>query len=751
MTTITSSSNMPGFRAMLRHDLGRIKLMSSLFFLLGFVSLPMQMALVIYSSSHYSIFIRHTSIYNGLSLFLFISVIFVFSVVIALQLMNYNFGRRSVDIYYTLPFTRRQMILSHLLSGFIGLVVPIGLNLGLTAVEVTLYLPKMGLDWLLPDLLSWSFLAYVLFVSVVMVACLMGNTTDTVLYAFLLNTAPILLLLAVAGTLGIFVLGFDPTALLSKIGPYTHPFGFCTAIVTEGQMAMEFLSIWGLGLWAVLLCAMLYLSVYFYEKRDAAMAEGIGQDNWFKLILKICAAYLFSVGFATMVFYTLLDSSSNYYTAGQRVVFLVGSLAGALLGYIILEVVFARGFKSIRGNWWICMADLAVSLSISLLAVTGLLGYETAIPAVPSIQSASFSARVGYRAYYSGLGTPDWLLITDPEALEMLTALHTQAIDSAKTLDEGSTSLAVEYRLNNGCTISRQYYGLTLNEQGTEQLRQLYTRDEIIRQVNPILRLGQEDTRLENAAVTTLDGRTLSTDRTTAQLLLEAAQQDLFHTLSQNQGYIGSSTGFLNLRYSYPAKVYDYENDAYTTEELYAEVQVPVLESFTNTSDQLKQQEIALPSFDAEDYDRVYANFSRYSEYQDPSTNELMEEMAYYCVTGYDSYLLKDQSGDIPVQDYDGENFPLLPTLTTDEVQLLYDASSPRVHAADLDNTSTLLFDTGKTGNYNSHLMLTRYISNDTLASLPAELLQKLGVRADGVHIQYIYELMQEDWPIAPQ
>ena len=106
MTTITSSSNMPGFRAMLRHDLGRIKLMSSLFFLLGFVSLPMQMALVIYSSSHYSIFIRHTSIYNGLSLFLFISVIFVFSVVIASQLMNYNFGRRSVDIYYTLPGAR---------------------------------------------------------------------------------------------------------------------------------------------------------------------------------------------------------------------------------------------------------------------------------------------------------------------------------------------------------------------------------------------------------------------------------------------------------------------------------------------------------------------------------------------------------------------------------------------------------------------------------------------------------------------
>lgn len=49
MTTITSSSKYAGLTAMLRHDLRRTRLMSALFFLLEFIALPLQLALLLFS------------------------------------------------------------------------------------------------------------------------------------------------------------------------------------------------------------------------------------------------------------------------------------------------------------------------------------------------------------------------------------------------------------------------------------------------------------------------------------------------------------------------------------------------------------------------------------------------------------------------------------------------------------------------------------------------------------------------------
>ena len=81
---------------MLRHDLGRIKRMSALFFLLGFLSLPLPLSLEIYNRQRYSILTTVDSVYNGLSMFLFTSVVLLFTLVIALPLgMMAALGRLS--------------------------------------------------------------------------------------------------------------------------------------------------------------------------------------------------------------------------------------------------------------------------------------------------------------------------------------------------------------------------------------------------------------------------------------------------------------------------------------------------------------------------------------------------------------------------------------------------------------------------------------------------------------------------------
>lgn len=227
MTTITSSSKYAGLTAMLRHDLRRTRLMSALFFLLEFIALPLQLALLLFSRPERGFALRtatYAQIYGNLSAVLFPMVIMLSAAVIAMQLMNYNFGRRSVDVYYALPFTRRQMILSHLIAGTLAISVPIVLNLAITAGLALVINPAVGLGWLAKDFLLWILVGYCVFISIMLTATLMGNAVDTVLYAGMLNLEPVLLFLAVLATLGSFVIGFDPTSLLDRHILYLPPF-----------------------------------------------------------------------------------------------------------------------------------------------------------------------------------------------------------------------------------------------------------------------------------------------------------------------------------------------------------------------------------------------------------------------------------------------------------------------------------------------------------------------------------------------
>lgn len=168
--------------------------------------------------------------------------------------------------------------------------------------------------------------------------------------------------------------------------------------------------------------------------------------------------------------------------------------------------------------------------------------------------------------------------------------------DGESTEDHNYTTLQVEYRLTNGCTVRRSYYGLYLNDAGWEELRQLFTSDEIVRQRNPVLQLGQGDVQLDSLSLSGLDGENTPVDTATARLLLEAAQKDIFHTLTQNHGYIGDVSGFLNVRCSYPAQTY--EGKRLTTDNRYADIQIPLYDGFESTGALLQEENLALAPFD---------------------------------------------------------------------------------------------------------------------------------------------------------
>lgn len=765
MTTITSSSNHAGLTAMLRHDLRRTRLMSALFFLLEFIALPLQLALKLINRPEHGFALRASTygqVYGNFSAVLFPLVILLAAAVLAMQLMNYNFGRRSVDVYYSLPFTRRQMILSHLIAGTLDLAVPILLNLSIAAGLALAINPALGLGWLIKDALLWVLLAYCIFISVMLTATLMGTAVDTMLYAGMLNLEPFLILIALLGILGTFVIGFDPTTLMDRLLLYLHPLPLLIRqIFTDTLVPM---SVWGVGFWAVLIPAATLLTVFFYERRDAELAENVSRDNWFRLIFKITSAFLLAVVFGFMIF-AAVASDNTYRNTTDQLAFVLGCAGGAVIGYLVLEVVLGRGFKTVRSNWWICLADLVATVGIALVAVTGLFGYESAVPVPASVNYAQVE---GYLNHYwrdsPGLHTTDSIRLSSEESIAALTQLHQSAIDAARRQSENEDQensadarLRVVYHLQNGCTVTRSYYGLELNEAEAEQFRSLYSTAEVMEQVNPLLKIGENETQLDGITVMDVTGSELRVSDSQTERLMEAVRQDLFETAGSATEQQGEPLIFLNIGYRYPMLEYYYDELSGEGIERPAgensnTLQYPIYEDFSETLKLLQELGIEAKAFDPADYTAVYGIYDHYDLWYSPSTFRLYPALAYYWIESEQQLYNETAEGTVFTQS-GSSSLLTAGSFTPEEIRMLYDLSHP--YGENQNREMLLLFDTGRTKQSGrSHLMLVRFIPEDTLISLDPELLKRmtLSVQTDENGERYISQdnaLYLDSWPQA--
>ena len=765
MTTITSSSNHAGLTAMLRHDLRRTRLMSALFFLLEFIALPLQLALKLINRPEHGFALRASTygqVYGNFSAVLFPLMILLAAAVLAMQLMNYNFGRRSVDVYYSLPFTRRQMILSHLIAGTLDLAVPILLNLSIAAGLALAINPALGLGWLIKDALLWVLLAYCIFISVMLTATLMGTAVDTMLYAGMLNLEPFLILIALLGILGTFVIGFDPTTLMDRLLLYLHPLPLLIRqIFTDTLVPM---SVWGVGFWAVLIPAATLLTVFFYERRDAELAENVSRDNWFRLIFKITSAFLLAVVFGFMIF-AAVASDNTYRNTTDQLAFVLGCAGGAVIGYLVLEVVLGRGFKTVRSNWWICLADLVATVGIALVAVTGLFGYESAVPVPASVNYAQVE---GYLNHYwrdsPGLHTTDSIRLSSEESIAALTQLHQSAIDAARRQSENEDQensadarLRVVYHLQNGCTVTRSYYGLELNEAEAEQFRSLYSTAEVMEQVNPLLKIGENETQLDGITVMDVTGSELRVSDSQTERLMEAVRQDLFETAGSATEQQGEPLIFLNIGYRYPMLEYYYDELSGEGIERPAgensnTLQYPIYEDFSETLKLLQELGIEAKAFDPADYTAVYGIYDHYDLWYSPSTFRLYPALAYYWIESEQQLYNETAEGTVFTQS-GSSSLLTAGSFTPEEIRMLYDLSHP--YGENQNREMLLLFDTGRTKQSGrSHLMLVRFIPEDTLISLDPELLKRmtLSVQTDENGERYISQdnaLYLDSWPQA--
>lgn len=337
------------------------------------------------------------------------------SFILALSGVGYMHNRRAVDLYHSLPVTRGQLLLGHVLANFLTVALPMtantllttalaGIRHGMTPDRSAFHLGAIALD-----LLGWYVTAFAIIVMVYLAATQVGSTFDTFLFSGVFLAALPVLCLTHTVMCQNYLAGWNYdmkwqifcvlTPVLTMIGSYT----------TYGEWLYAAMAIWLAAGVLLLWIAVFALAVYFFVE-------------------------------------------------------------------LILGRGF-KGMK--RGSIMMGAAMAAVTVLYAGILFTGGLGFEKRVPAAERLASVTLDYRGRYNnvylneaerqhsyegenhAIYYSYDSIGEVTLRGPEALKAATALHRLLTESDQNGVSGENHMGrieLEYTFNDGRVMKRVYH-----------------------------------------------------------------------------------------------------------------------------------------------------------------------------------------------------------------------------------------------------------------------------------------------------
>lgn len=388
------------------------------------------------------------------------------SFILALSGVGYMHNRRAVDLYHSLPVTRGQLLLGHVLANFLTVALPMtantlltaalaGIRHGMTPDRAAFHLGAIALD-----LLGWYVTAFAIIVMVYLAATQVGSTFDTFLFSgIFLSALPVLFLthmvmcqsyLAGWGYEMKWKIFCTLTPVLTMIGSYS----------AFGQWLYAALAIWLAG--GVLL---LWAAVRLYQRRPSERAESRCREGIAAGVFRFVATFVGGLGFGVL-FGAITGADSKPTELLWMAIF-------ALAVYFFVELILGRGFKGMKRRSIIMgVAMAAVTVVYAGIIFTGGLGFEKRVPAPERLASVTLNYRGRYDSvslneaerlhsyegenhaiYYSYDSIGD-VTLRGPEALKAATALHRLLTET----DYDTAALVAALRLDMLAEKAMDYY-----------------------------------------------------------------------------------------------------------------------------------------------------------------------------------------------------------------------------------------------------------------------------------------------------
>ncbi len=378
--------------------------------------------------------------------------------VIAMQGFSYLYDRRKVDMYHSVPVSKKQRFVVIYINGII--IYLTGNLLGLlTGTVIAAAQKAVNVDVLANEGLAfvWNFLLFlVIYHAMILAVMLTGSRFVTLCMFGVFVTYEMMAYWILESMKWSFFK--TATGFYLHTNPKVSPLYDCMNVGLELKNASDAavaarICLPICGKW-ILIAAVLFAAAYFcYRKRQSEAAGKAIAYHVVEPIVKIAVV----IPAGLIVGMVVLETSYN-----NEMLMVIGMLVGGVIFCAALEVLFAFDIKSLFKHLWSGGIALAGILVVFCIYKWDIFGYDSYIPKENEIESIAISVSGYYDNYWNDnfeyISLADFekehMFLTDTEPVLAL-ARKFQMADAEQMAD--ARSVQVLYRLQSGRQVNRSF------------------------------------------------------------------------------------------------------------------------------------------------------------------------------------------------------------------------------------------------------------------------------------------------------
>ncbi len=402
-------------------------------------------------------------------------------IVSAVIMFSYLAKVNSTTVMHTMPFSRKSLLITNYVSGFVLVVIPLLLNTIITIVVkysiVDQAVTILGSNGNIHNIFTvanimktfgWNVICVLYTYSIsVLAGMISGNSIIHLLTAGAMNFIVPVLYLVCQGYGDFFLYGYVESNSMWNVISYTHPVFLgltnATSYFTGINYGIATTKLIAWIIYTVLGIAFTIAAYIFYQKRMLEKAGDSYVFNFVKYIIAFCFTFIPATGMAF-----ILTSSLGLWT---------GLAIGGVVGFIIGWMIISKSFKifNIRAIYALLGCGI-VTVAVVFGFKFDIFGYEKKQPKLENIESVTYSS--------SYIGNTYWSVeVSKEENIKNILTVHKNIIDAKDDAydddDLDRQTFDIKYSLKNGKTLERHYYTVPVELfKSSKELKALYESDE---------------------------------------------------------------------------------------------------------------------------------------------------------------------------------------------------------------------------------------------------------------------------------
>ena len=312
------------------------------------------------------------------------------AILLALTGFAYLFSKKQVDLYHSIPLKREKLFMVSYVSGLLiytGAYLVQIVTVIIAAVSKGLFTNEVGMEYLRTiggDYLHFFLIYHVTIIAVMLTGNLLVSIAASgVLLFYGLVVSEILWGYSTLYFSTYSTYPFSEGALWKRI-PFISPVASYIYFInysTDYSDVSVSAQIGHILLTLLIVAALFFLAVFLYKKRPSEAAGKALAYKKTEPVIRILIVILGAV-MGGLLFVTMNNKPSSSW-------FWFGLILAGVATHCVMEIIYRFDFKAFAGHKLQLVGCLAVAALIGLIYRQDLLGYDTYLPDINKIQSAS--------------------------------------------------------------------------------------------------------------------------------------------------------------------------------------------------------------------------------------------------------------------------------------------------------------------------------------------------------------------------